>query len=101
MTQLRMFRYICFGTIIAVGFWSVLFYDLHAMPEALAFTVALATFVLFLFFKAFNARVGDDSALSPYLLSNIRLWLASVISSDCRCWRCIGACSDGNAYRST
>ncbi len=76
MSPPRMARLLFLGVIMAVGTLSVLYYGLQTLPEAQAFTLAFTTFVLFQFFNAFNARAGDDSALSPYLFTNTKLWLA-------------------------
>lgn len=76
MTLPRLGKLLFYGAIMAAGTLGVLHYGLRTLPEAQALTLAFTTFVLFQFFNVFNARVGDESVLRPYLFTNSRLWLA-------------------------
>ena len=77
LSRQRLIRLLAYGGTMAVGTLAVLADALADGAGAThAGTLAFTTFVLFQVFNVFNARVATESAFSPAMFRNRKLWAA-------------------------
>lgn len=77
LSRQRLIRLLAYGGTMAAGTLAVLADALaDGVDTAHAGTLAFTTFVLFQVFNVFNARVATESAFSPAMFRNRKLWVA-------------------------